>query len=363
MKDVQATMQGVLDRCVAEGRERGVQLTAYLNGELIVDAWAGVADAETGRLVDGETLFPVFSVSKGITATIIHLLAERGMLSYDMPIAMVWPEFAAQGKGSITVRHVLSHTAGVPMMPQGIGYRELVDWDTMCADIAKLHPISAPGAEHCYHALTYGWLMGEVAQRVDGRPFSQLLHDEIRVPLGLTDSLFMGIPDAVEPRVAVLEEYCSPNEPVLPDDNMPQSIPGWIQPLSTMMNRSDTRRACLPAATGIFTARALARHYAALLPGGVDGVELLPPHRVRQVTQPQLPTDNPMAEPISCYSLGYQRFSDACLPVFGHGGHGGSIGFADLTYGLAVGLTKNRFSPNYAHDEIVQALRDALDLS
>lgn len=218
MKNVQQHMQQVLEQLVEEGRERGVQLTAYLDGELLVDAWAGIDDVATGRPVDGETLFPVFSVTKGVAATLIHLLVERGKLTYDTPIAEVWPEFSAHGKDGITVRHALSHTAGLPYMPPGIGYAEVVDWQAMCTAIAQLHPVTPPGVQTYYHAVTYSWLVGEVAQRVDGRPFAQQLEEEICRPLGITGSMFVGIPDEVEPRVAVLEDIFADGAFVPPDD-------------------------------------------------------------------------------------------------------------------------------------------------
>src|SRR5690242_13306618 len=120
MAEAQAAVQAVLDRLVAEDQERGLQVAAYLDGKLIVDAWAGIADPTTGQLVDGDTLFVVFSTTKGITATVIHLLAERGLLDYDRPVAHYWPEFAANGKGHITVRHALTHSAGIPQLPDGL---------------------------------------------------------------------------------------------------------------------------------------------------------------------------------------------------------------------------------------------------
>lgn len=360
MATVQAVMQEVLERSVAEGRERGVQLTAYRHGELVVDAWAGVTDAATARPVDGETLFPVFSSSKGIAATLLHLQMTRRQLSYDMPVATVWPEFAAQGKAATTVRHLLNHTAGLALMPMGIGYAELGDWATMCALLAESTPITPAGTVTCYHAVTFGFLVGEVARRIDGRPFQQMLHEEIAAPLGLADSLFIGIPDAVEPRVAILDEEFAPGMPEFPDDSVPQAIPSWLLPLHAMLNRPDGRRACVPASTGIMTARALARHYAALLPGGVDGVELLPAECVRQATQPQRPAGDPAAETTPCFGLGYILSGDPTTPAFGHDGYGGSSGFADPALGLAVGLTKNYFSPNGAGTDILQALREAI---
>jgi CubicO group peptidase (beta-lactamase class C family) len=361
---VQDHMQQVLHAVVHDGRERGVQLAAYVNGKLVVEAWAGVTDASTNHPVTGDTLFPIFSVTKGIAATIIHILAQRGLLDYDTPIAAWWPEFASHGKGAITLRHALAHTAGLPNMPLGMGYSQLCDWDVMCAAIADLTPIHPPGARTIYHAITYSWLVGEVARRADGRPFGQLIQDEICRPLGLTD-MFVGIPDEVEPRVATLDEiFETPLEPTPAVETVPSPVPRWIQPLHEMMNRPDARRACVPASNGIMTARAIARHYATLLPGGVNGVELLPPSRIEQATTWQKPTAPIEGDTANRFGLGYLLTDDGTAPPhsvpFGHNGYGGSAGFADSRTRLAVGFTKNLFSKNDSQGYILRELRRML---
>jgi CubicO group peptidase (beta-lactamase class C family) len=364
---IQKSMQQFLQSVVREGRERGVQLAVYLDGRLIVDAWAGVADPTTGRPVERDTLFPVFSVTKGLAATLLHRLVERGRVTYDTPIARVWPEFAAHGKENILVRHALNHTAGLPFLPVGLGYADLADWDRMCAVIADLPPAWTPGSQRVYHAVTYSWLVGEVCRRVDGRPFARMLRDEICRPLGLAD-MYVGIPDEVESRVALLDEVFEPGKEPHVDDTQPQSVPGWLQPLHTMMNRPDARRACIPASNGIMTARDLARHYAALVPGGVDGVELLPPRRVQLATELQPPWKNPDGADAPRIALGYALMDRAVWGeelspgAFCHGGYGGSIGFADPHHRLAVGLAKNFFSPSGAQVLIVRRLIEELGL-
>src|SRR5476651_2611633 len=141
MRDqLQEKIQTLLNTLVAEGKERGAQVAVYIDGKLAVDAWAGVADDRTGAAVDGDTLFPVFSTTKGIFSTVIHILAERGKIDYDAPIAKYWPEFAANGKEAITMRHALSHTAGIPYMPDDVTREQLYDWDFMCAAVAELKP-------------------------------------------------------------------------------------------------------------------------------------------------------------------------------------------------------------------------------
>lgn len=362
MRKIAQTIQSLLDQFIAEDSERGVQVAVYLKGELVADAFAGIADPATGGQVTGDTLFPIFSTTKGIAATLAHLLVERGKIDYDTRIADVWPEFAAHGKGEITLRHGLNHTAGLPNMPTGISHAELCDWETMCAKIADLKPVSLPGMEYAYHAITYSWIVGEVIRRVDGRSFQQMLHEEICVPLHITQELFVGIPDEVEPRVAILEAKNdeSANQP-LPHDATPQAIPALVQPLHEWMNRPDARRACIPASNGIMTARAIARHYASLLPGGVDGVELLPPERIRRATEPQWPGNPPERDSPPKHRLGYSVGTPFSATGFGHDGYGGSIGFAEIEHSLAFGFTRNRFVSDTSLLRIIEVFRESIE--
>ncbi|MFZ4682731.1 MAG: serine hydrolase domain-containing protein [Terrimicrobiaceae bacterium] len=353
--DAQTRIQNLLDRLTADGSQRGLQVAVYREGELIVDAWSGVSDHRTGASVRGDTLFPVFSVSKGMAATLAHQAVGRGLLTYDQPLSAIWPEFAAHGKEGITLRHALNHSAGVPHLPQGIGFADLADWDRMSAAVAQLVPVSEPGSRAEYHAITYGSLVGEAVRRADGRSFSRLLREEIAVPLGL-EGMYVGIPNDVESRVAFLEEYdLAPPA----DDSQPSSVPAWLGPLHAFMNRPDMRRACLPASSGIMNARAIARHYAALLPGGVEGIELLPPGAVREATAWQ-GLKNPQGED-SPFALGYQMLPGLSAPgsagaPFGHGGYGGSLGFAEMGSRLAVGLTRNLFNKQNVADLVVAEL-------
>lgn len=362
MPNAQQQLTDLLTQMINDGKEWGLQLTAYLNGECVIDLAMGVMDEQTQQPVEKSTLFPVFSVSKGFTSTVIHRLVEQGKLSYDMPIAEVWPEFAAEGKGDITMRHVMAHVSGMQHMPMGIGLTEFVNWDAMCDAIARQAPAHAPGEKQEYHAITFGFLLGEVARRVDGRPFSQILREEIALPLGIENELFMGIADDAQNRVATLMHIFPDGEPVV-DDSIPQAIPGWTQPLYRMMNCADTRTSCSPGSGGIMTARAIAKHYASLLPSGVDGVQLLSDERVAKATIEQ----NVGMEGGHCFGLGYGLTfpEDAARKVcktFGHGGHGGAQGYADPTCGLAVGFTHNLFSPQHDGEQITAVLREALGL-
>lgn len=347
----------MLDRLVADGPELGLQVAAYVNGKLTVNAWAGIADASTGQPVDEDTLFPVYSSTKGVAATIIHILAERGQLSYDEPIASIWPEFAANGKSAITLRHALSHSAGIPQMPTGITAPDLVDWTAMCERVAALTPQWTPGTRIEYHAVTYGWILGEVARRVDGRPFEQMLKEEVADRIGV-EAMYCGAPDEVDARIATIVE---PEPMMVEDDGLPKAIPHYVTPLGYWMNRPEGRRACIPASTGVMSANAIAKHYAALLPGGVDGVELLPASRIKTATTPQTLEHPENDDYPKNWGLGYQLGGEGSIyggiDAFGHGGYGGSIGFADPVLGLAVGVTKNHFNALGTTQDIVNELR------
>lgn len=362
--EAQRIMDELLRCLVAEGRERGIQVAVYLNGQLVIDAWAGFADPATGREVDGDTLFPVFSTTKGIAATLVHRLVEQGRLGYETRIGDIWPEFRVNGKEGITVEDALWHTAALPYMPEDIGIADLHDWCRMCHAIARMKPAWPPATRAEYHAVTFGWIIGEILRRVDGRPFGQQVQEVICRPLGLT-GMFVGIPEAVESRIALLEEiFDKPDVPAVPSVG-PQAIPSWMMPLHHWMNTAQARRACLPASNGIMTARAIAKHYAALLPGGVEGTELLPPQRVRLATQWQKPSQPWEPDRYPTRVGGYALCREVRLldPAFGHGGYGGSIGFADPKHRLAVGLTKNLFSKAGAETMIIDELYRVLQLN
>jgi CubicO group peptidase (beta-lactamase class C family) len=349
MNTIQQQIQQMLDDAVNQGIERGIQVAVYCDGQMIVDAWAGVADAATGKPVDAGTLFPVYSTTKGLVATVIHMLAERGKLRYDDRIADHWPQFAAHGKEQATIRHALTHTAGVALLPETLTHADVCDWDRMCEIVADLEPQSAPGTRMEYHALTYGWILGEVVRRIDGRTISQIVKEDICKPLGIEDQMYIGIDDEAAPRVAMLEE--PDPAPVLPHNARPQSVPDSLRPMHEWLNRPDARRAAIPAGNGILNARALARHYAALLPGGVDGIELLPPPRVRLAAELQHMSgvkdeDLPMRMGLGYGALSAinESLAGGWTTAFGTGGYGGSIGFADHKTGIAFGLTKNLFT-------------------
>jgi CubicO group peptidase (beta-lactamase class C family) len=246
-------IQVYLEELVADGEQLGLQVAAYLDGELVVDTWAGVAERATGRPVDGDTLFTVWSVGKGIVATCVHLLAERGALDYDAPIARYWPAFGASGKARATVRDALTHRAGVPQLPPGTAITDCADWERMCAGIAAQAPLWEPGTQTGYHAVTFGWIVGEIIRRIDGRAFSRFVQEEICAPLGMRDCYF-GIPDEVEQRTAVIELSQEQREALR---HAPDSLPERAFPYDwrDQFNRPELRRASIPGGGAIASAR------------------------------------------------------------------------------------------------------------
>lgn len=340
-QELNERLLSVLRDAVEQGREVGAQVAVYRGGECVANAWYGIADSRDGRAVDASTLFPVFSATKAICATVIHRLVDSGKLAYDDLVCKHWPEFGCNGKENITVEHMLRHTAGIPNIPEGLTLETLTDWEKMMREMEGLTPISAPGKEFLYHAKTFGLVLAEVARRADGRPFDQLFRKDVAAPLKL-DDLCLRVDADQDARVAFLIE------PEVQGDADPRIpvIPQGAYPLTPWMNWPPAHRFCQPASSGMMTAEALARFYAALLPGGVDGFEVLSPERVAQATRlTELPDTGAIRR-----CMGYSVTGDG--PAFGkkgfaigHGGYGGSLGFVNLERGFSFAFTHNFFSP------------------
>jgi CubicO group peptidase (beta-lactamase class C family) len=358
VSEVQEQVQQTLDKLVESGAERGVQVAVYRGSEQVVDAVAGVADPASGRPVGAGTVFYNFSTVKGATTTVVHVLAERGLFGYDTPVADLWPEFAAHGKGAVTVRQVLNHTAGVPGVPPDTTVEDLCDWDGICAAVADAELWWEPGTKVGYHAYTFGYILGEVVRRVTGKPISQVLREEVSGPLGVADELWFGMPASEHHRLAPLEDEPGAAElaaqmlaSMPPDLPMFRSAPMSLFPSADFGNRPDTLAADIPAG-GKTSARAIARMYAALL-GQVDGVRLLTPERLAEATAVSSSgTDEVFGMPTT-WGLGYGIGGPAgdaqnAATVFGLGGVGGSFACGDTATGVAWAVTKNRVSNDFA---------------
>jgi CubicO group peptidase (beta-lactamase class C family) len=363
MNDIQQQVQEAIDRLVESGAERGLQVAVYRHGEPVVDAVAGIADPQTGRPVTPDTPFYAYSVGKGATATVAHVLVERGLFGYDTRIVELWPEFGAHGKESATVQHVLTHTVGVPGVPADTTPEDLCDWEKMCEAIADSEPWWEPGTRTAYHAYPFGYIVGEIVRRATGKRISQVLLEDVAGPLGIADELYFGVPESELGRLARLEDAEGSAEflAAMPDDSPFFKLgPRVVTPTAEFGNRADVLMADIPAG-GKMSARAMARMYAALL-GEVDGVRLISPERLREMSAPAFSgTDEIMGNPVT-WALGYAIGRIGTDPqetqtAFGWGGIGGSFAYADTATGVAFALTKNRLTPDFGVaqqiDEIV----------
>jgi len=356
--NAQRRVDTLLQRIVDDGSEIGLQVAAYLDRELVIDSWAGLADLETGREVDGDTLFHIFSAGKGVTVTAVHILAERGVLAYDDLISQYWPEFAANGKEHITVRHALTHSAGIPQLPDPTSLLDMCNWDQMCETVAALTPTWEPGTKSGYHGLTFGHLLGEVVRRASGQGIDQIVQQAIAEPLGIKDCLALGITEDMRPRMAVHQDH-DVGVSTAPLD-LPLST--YPFPMSTGANDPTFLAACVPIGATA-SARGLARMYAALANGGeLDGVMLMSPERVETIAAVAFDgIDESFGQPILRglgYVLGEPGKPMGVSGAFGHKGSGGSIGFADPQRRFAFALAKNNLTQPGPADSLVKAVVD-----
>jgi CubicO group peptidase (beta-lactamase class C family) len=366
-----------------EHGEVGAGFSLYVDGKKMVDLWGGVADVGRGTPYDGDTLQLVFSTTKGATAACANLLAQRGELDVDLPVARYWPEFAQAGKARIPVRYLLCHKAGLPIFEGVLSADEVLAWDPVIRALEASPPVWEPGSAHGYHAVTYGYLVGEVVRRISGKSLGTFFQDELAAPLGL--EFWIGLPAEHEHRVARLVGGlggdAAPDgsaeaslDSLLPPDALlgrALTLNGSLSGIEHGFNTEALHRAEMPAANGITNARSLARFYAGLI-GAVDGGPsgpLLDPvqmekARTRQTEGGDRVISFPGFDFETAFGLGFWVASPmspfaGAAGAFGHSGAGGSVGFADPEQGIAVGYVMNRMLQNVAGDPRSQGLIEA----
>lgn len=358
-------------RNFAEHGEVGAACCVYLRGEPVVDIHGGLADAATGRPWQADTLQLVFSATKGVTAACVLMLVERGVLDLDAPVARYWPEFATNGKSAIPVRWLLSHRAGLAAIEGDFTLDEALSWEPVVAALAAQAPLWEPGTKHGYHLRSYGWLLGELVRRVDGRTVGRFLADEVARPLGL--DLWIGLPEEQEHRVSSIVPPAPPApemQEVMARLFAPDTIagrafsgPSNLFHYDDMWNRRALHAAELPSSNGIGTARALARLYAALV-GEVDGVRLLRPETVAAACVPQSEGGDAVLYLPTRFGLGFMlppALGPSAAPaMFGHPGAGGSLALGDPQRGLGFAYVMNRMSLATAGDPRADGLVAAL---
>jgi CubicO group peptidase (beta-lactamase class C family) len=336
-------------------REVGAACSLYRRGRRVVDLWGGLADPSTGRPWREDTLALVFSATKGVTAICVHRLAERGEIDLDAPLADVWPEFAARGKGAITPRQVLCHRAGLAAVHGELTLAQVLAWDPVVAKIAAQAPNWEPGSAHGYHARSFGWILGELVRRVTGRSLGTWLADEIAKPLGL--ELWIGLPQRLLPRTARIlppEGGSDRVAELLGSSSLSVRVmngPSDLFRYDEMWNRPEILAAEMPSSNGVADARSLARLYAAVI-GLVDGVRLLAPATLSAACIPHSEGPDRVILVPSRFGAGFGLppfLSPACgARAFGHAGAGGSLAFADPDAEIGFGYVMNemRFEPH-----------------
>lgn len=371
-----AAYQPVVDAFVrnfTDHGEVGASLCVQHEGAVMVDVWGGTADRDTGRPWERDTISVVHSCTKGATALCLHLLIDRGLVDLEAPVAEYWPEFATNGKERATVRMMLDHSVGVPVLRGPVEPGELYDWDRMCARLEAEEPFWQPGGRNGYHMINFGWVVGEIVRRVSGRSLGTFFQDEIARPLGL--DFWIGLPEEHEARTAPMIPYVrSKGEPLsafaLDVVSQKGSIPSLAVAnlLSMGMNSRNAHAAEIGGGGGITNARSLAGMYRPLAAGGGG---LVSPDHARRMGRVSVATnDDATLRIASRFALGFMVSMDnrakaekdsAVLGdrAYGHVGAGGSIGFADPDLGLSFGYSMNRMGPGILLNERGQGLVDA----
>jgi CubicO group peptidase (beta-lactamase class C family) len=361
------------ERNFSEFGELGSAFALYVDGEVKVDLWAGVADKTTGRPWTHDTLQLVYSTTKGAAAICVARLVDAGLISYDDTVATYWPEFAANGKGEVTIAQMMSHQAGLPYATAELSFDDLMAVRPVVEALAAQSPIWEPGTRHGYHAVTYGWLAGELVRRVDGRTIGQYFADEVAGPLGL--DFWIGLPESEEPRVARLEAAPPPTDPEAFAMMMKIMGPGTMGFNALLMsgvmmtgpadpfNSRIVHATEMPAANGITTARSLAKMYAATL-GEVDGVRLFGDDTVGAVRAEAVNGTDACLTIESRFGMGFM-LDGPFAPMlssgsFGHPGAGGSLGYADPEAKVGYGYVMNQMAGGIAGDPRTVALNDAV---
>jgi CubicO group peptidase (beta-lactamase class C family) len=348
--EVAAGAEGVRDafaRGFTELGETGAACAVWRHGQLVADLWGG--EASPGRPWTADTLAGVYSTGKPLCALALLVLVGDGRVELDAPVARYWPEYAALGKGATTVRHVLAHRAGLMSLEPPLAHEALLDWTRVTAALAAAPPQWEPGAEQGEHAVFYGHLVGEIARRVTGVPFCRWLRDAVTGPWGI--DVAGALSAAEQERCATLAGVDALAAASLaPGANSLRSrslfaATGMFR--SEVVNGAAWRGACVPAVSLHASARGIAAFYAALLAGGTwNGVRVLPAAAVAEMVREQFRGHDHFLEEDARWGLGVQIDADG----FGHGGLGGSLGWADPQSGTAFAYVTGRMG---AHDRAV----------
>jgi CubicO group peptidase (beta-lactamase class C family) len=349
-----AGVRDVFAAGLADGSDLGAAVCVFVDGRPVVDLWGGVADRKSERPWGRDTACVTFSATKAVTATAALLLAERGALSLDEPVVEWWPQFGAHGKESITPTMLLTHTAGLPAFDRPISADEAADFDAMTAQLAGQAPEWEPGTRHGYHALTFGWLVGQLVRRYSGVDVREFVRREIG------PDLWVGVPESMLAGLARIAAAASSDERVVPpaaDEPTVAAVHAALRDPNSPMQRSTGNPAASfnkpvllmagwPAAGLVCTARALADFYARLGDGTILSRET-----VREAVRERVRGPDRTLVFESAFGLGYMLpcqnmfLPPAARTAFGHPGASGALGLGDLDARVAIGYIPNLSRP------------------
>ena len=358
--------------------EVGASVALIHDGDMVVDLWGGLSDTTQDRSWERDTVSTVFSSTKGVAAACLHVLIDRGLLDPDAPVATYWPEFAANGKSRITVAMVMSHQAGLPYWQEPLPDGALYDWDLAAARLAQEAPIWEPGTTHGYHAMTLGFLEGEILRRITGTTIGAFLRRELADPLQA--DVWIGLPEQEDHRAArmILPEPTPGyamydkmlSDPEWQGAKMLSNTGGYLD--DSAVNSRAHRAAEVPAAGGVANARGLARLYAPFALGGsFESVQVVSPNaaarmgRIRSASSCDLSLRLPTTFTLGFSNIWGDRRMGAgnhaivAAGAFGTVGWGGSFGFADPKAGMSIAYTMNRLGESVALNDRGQSLIDA----
>ncbi|KAF5205594.1 Beta-lactamase/transpeptidase-like protein, partial [Thalictrum thalictroides] len=358
----------------------------YKDGKVVIDSVAGVLGENDPRPVQHDSLFPVFSTTKGITAGMVHWLVDNGKLKLEENIANIWPGFGVNNKDSIKVHHVLNHTSGLHNAASGSSMYEL-NWKASLNGVASAIPESEPGHLQIYHYSAFGFLCGGIIENVSGKKFQEVLDEAIVRPLNIEGKLYIGIPPGVESRLATLSadmeevekiKSVNVNRPDLPSTFQPAEIARCFPTFAQIFSSLEVRQAIIPSANGHCTARALARYYGTLAAGGIVPPPYPPSNDtsqnnddVKRIFHNLEIHDQFMGvgdygdlnHPNGLFGLGFEmNHSKEGLTGFGHSGMGGSDGFCDIKHNFAIGVTLNKMGLRAVTGHVVHLLCSELNV-
>lgn len=369
-------------RNMGSGQEIGAAVTVYRDGVKVVDLWGGYRNGTTKAPWQHDTLVTMFSTTKGVSSLAVAVAASQGLISYEGKVADYWPEFAQAGKAAITVRQLLSHQAGLPVIDPPLTMGDMADSKKLSAKLAAMAPVWVPGVRHGYHAVTLGWYASELIRHADpaGRSLGQFFAEEVAIPLGL--DFYIGLPDSVERERLAHVHGWKRMEALLHLQTMPPRfvaallnqrsltaravhVPG-LRNLEDV-NRHELRVVEMPAVNGTGTARSVAKLYGSVATGGSE-IGLTSSTLNALIDRPEPPTNGPRDKVLhvdTAFSLGFVKPFPAFQfgssdKAFGTPGAGGSFGFVDPETGIGFAYAMNRLGFHIWSDPRELALRQAL---